>query len=221
MRKGVDPHAAPPADQIMPELVEEHDRAEDHDERQDVPTEPGQEIRNRVQKRHRPSPRASDAPSPADGRAVFAEMFSRPRRSGQESARSLARDMVNGERLRNAPRRRQVRRPRAIARDRPLDQAGDVAEADPSVEEGRDRDFVGGVERGRRAAARAQRVDRDAERRKALEVRALEGQTAERGEIGRPDARGDAVRIGEAMGDRACACRATPCRRSASRRRRR
>ena len=47
-----------------------------------------------------------------------------------------------------------------------------------------------------------QRIDGDAERGETLEVRALEGQTAERSEVRPPNARGDALRIGEAMGDR-------------------
>ncbi len=70
------------------------------------------------------------------------------------------------------------------------------------AEEGRDRDLVGGIERSRRAAAGLQRVDREAERRKALEIRPLEGQAAEGSEIRRPNPRDDPVGIGEAMRDR-------------------
>ena len=39
-RKGLDLHPAPAADEVMAELVKEHDRAHDRDEGQDIPTHP-------------------------------------------------------------------------------------------------------------------------------------------------------------------------------------
>ena len=50
--KRVDFDAAPSADQIVPELVHRDDQAEDEDERDDVPSEPGQEVGDRVHSRH-------------------------------------------------------------------------------------------------------------------------------------------------------------------------
>ena len=51
-RKGVDADAAPAPDQIMAELMDEHDRAEDYQERQDIPSKPGKQIRNELKKSH-------------------------------------------------------------------------------------------------------------------------------------------------------------------------
>ena len=51
-RERVDFDAAPSADQIMPEFVDRDDQAQDHDERDDVPSEPGQEVGDRMHSRH-------------------------------------------------------------------------------------------------------------------------------------------------------------------------
>ena len=137
-------------------------------------------------------------------------------------ARVLSRrDMVNCRALPQCRPARAIRRPRVIAASVLATRRGDVAEANSSVEERRNRDFVGGVERGRRAAAGAQRLDREAKRGKTLEIGALEGQPAERGEIGRRGRPRRSDRDRRGNGRSGCACRATPCRRSASRRRRR
>ena len=60
-RERVDFDPAPSPNQIMAEFVNEHDRAQDHDERNDVPPQPGNEVRNSIQQRHRTSGTAQSA----------------------------------------------------------------------------------------------------------------------------------------------------------------
>ena len=73
------------------------------------------------------------------------------------------------------------RRARRVARRRPvdgsesvLDEPRDLREANASVQERRDRDLVRRVERAREGAAALSRLAREAEQRKALEIRRLE-----------------------------------------------
>ena len=83
--------------------------------------------------------------------------------------------MVNRQRLRNVRRSRELAG-RLHRRERARNEPRDLAEADPPVEKGGDRDLVGGVERRRRRRRRFQRLDGERERGKAGEVRRLEGQ---------------------------------------------
>src|SRR6201987_4184397 len=109
--------------------------------------------------------------------------------------------MVNRQRFRNVNWRAEFARG-SHRGERFCDKARDVAEADSPVKKGRNRDFIGGVERGGRASARAQRLDREAKRRKTLEVGALEGQSAERRKVRRPSPRRDSIRILQAVRNR-------------------
>src|SRR5580704_18678886 len=109
--------------------------------------------------------------------------------------------MVNCQRFRNVGRRAQFASSRHRG-ERFCDKARDVGEADSSIKERRNGDFVGGVEGGGGASAGAQRLDRQAKRWKTLEVSALEGQSAKRGKVGRSNPGRDPVRIGQAMRNR-------------------
>ena len=137
----------------------------------------------------------------------------------KRACRPISRDMVNRQRLRNVGRRANSPAARIAASVSPTMRAMSPKPIRPA-EKRRDGDLVGGVEGGRRAAARAQRVNRQAERGKTREVRALEGQSAERGRSGgAPPKRSGPDRPRQwAIGVRMSG---TPGRRSAIRRRRR
>jgi hypothetical protein len=94
--------------------------------------------------------------------------------------------MVNRQRFRNVGGRPQFagRRHRG---ERSRDEVCDFAEAYSPIQKRRYGDFVGAVERSGRASPGAQRLDCEPKRRKALEVGALEGQSAKRREVGRAD----------------------------------
>ena len=92
--------------------------------------------------------------------------------------------MVNCQRFRNVAWRAQFAGGGHRGK-RFCDKASDVAEANSSIKKRRNGDFVGRVERGGRASAGSQRLDREAKRWKTLEVRALESQSAKGGEVGR------------------------------------
>ena len=77
--------------------------------------------------------------------------------------------MVNGQRLRNRSAGAQFSRRRRLIENR-FDHARHLGKADARAEKRLDGDFIGGVERGRRAAAGAQRGDRQSERRKPGEI---------------------------------------------------
>ena len=62
---------------------------------------------------------------------------------------------------------------------------GNIKEADPPRQEGRDRDFVGGVEDGGRCVARLRRRARQAQRGEAPVVGRFEVQTADAGQVER------------------------------------
>src|SRR5512133_163590 len=62
------------------------------------------------------------------------------------------------------------------ALERRLDDRGDAEEVQPAVEEGVDRDLVGGVEHAGRGAARGGGLARQAQAREGLGVDGLEGQ---------------------------------------------
>lgn len=76
-----------------------------------------------------------------------------------------------------------------------FDQARDIVKRDFPVEEGRDGDFIRRIEHGRRAMPGPQRVERDSQRRKPAEVRPLEGQLTDGGEIEAARLRLQPVRI--------------------------
>src|SRR5258708_30858601 len=103
----------------------------------------------------------------------------------QEARCPICRDMVNCERFRNVSRRGQLAG-RGHRGERFRDKARDVGKSDSFVQECRHSDFIGGIEGGRRASAGAERLDRQAKRRKTLEVGALEGQSAKRRKVPRP-----------------------------------
>ena len=84
----------------------------------------------------------------------------------------------------------------------PRPMRGDVEEADPAGEERADRDLVGGVQHGRRAAARAQRLARQAQRREARRHPAPRRSAADLAEVERGGRRRDALRPAQRVGDR-------------------
>ncbi len=124
-----------------------------------------------------------------------------------------------------APRRRRRRRRRAGRDAVPATASsvrstvvGDVEKADAAIEKGGDRDLVGGVEHGRRAAAALERGARQPQRRETLRIGRLEGQPRQRW----PDrGAGSARRCARASRARwrsACACRASRAAPAPSRR---
>ena len=86
--------------------------------------------------------------------------------------------------------------------DRGLEQARDPGEAERPVEEARDRDVVGGDQRGRRALADPTGLAGDPEGREARLVRGAEVEPAGRDEVDRGRRRGAAVGIGQGVLDR-------------------
>src|SRR3984957_4576023 len=121
--------------------------------------------------------------------------------SRQETCRPICRDMVNYERFRNVSRSAQLAR-RGHRGERFCDKARDVAETNSLIEERRNGDFIGGVEGGGRASAGAQRIDRQPERRKTLEVGAFKGQSAKRGKVRRSHPGSDPIWVGQTMRNR-------------------
>ena len=66
-RESVDFNAAPSADQIVPKLVDRDDKAQDHDERDDVPSEPRQKAGDRIHSRHPRPPIQPPRPTAVGG----------------------------------------------------------------------------------------------------------------------------------------------------------
>ena len=79
---------------------------------------------------------------------------------------------------------------------------GDIEEADAAIQEGLDRDFIGGIEHRRGQAAGAHGIDGEIERRKAIMRRRMERQLPQLGEIEPARRRRNAARPGQRMGDR-------------------
>ena len=117
--------------------------------------------------------------------------------AGQPRLRAFARSQVGGKHVRDP-----IERPIADGRQRMLDQRRDPVESELRREKRADRDFVGGVQHRRRAAARAQGCARELEARKPRAVGLLEVQLAQRRKIKSLDAGLDAVRIAERKCDR-------------------
>ena len=89
-------------------------------------------------------------------------------------------------------RRDRGRRPARLG-ERVLDQRRDVEEADPSVEEGRDRDLVRGVERAGEGPAALAGLARQREEREAVEIGRLELERQPGGEVEARDRRRAAI----------------------------
>lgn len=66
--ESVDPDAAPAPDQIVPELVDKHDGAQDDNERYDVPSQPARETRDRIYERHQKHSAATAGPDSSAAR---------------------------------------------------------------------------------------------------------------------------------------------------------
>ena len=93
-----------------------------------------------------------------------------------------------------------------------LADGGNVGEADLASEERGDRDFVGGVQDRAGAAARPQRLARDAQRREADLIRRFEGQLPDLAEIQTIGRRRDALGPAQRVGDRRAHVRAAELR---------
>ena len=110
-----------------------------------------------------------------------------------------------------------MRRPGSASSVRSTDRR-DVEKADALVEEGGHRDFVGGVQHGRRPAAGQQRRARDPQRREARRVGRLESEPRQLGEIELAGWARECGRASRARWRWACACRASPAAPAPSRR---
>ncbi len=121
--------------------------------------------------------------------------------SRQESTGPFSRNMVNGQGIRHRLwfMRCSIGQRRFAG---PLDQPGDVVEGDAAAEECLDRDLIGGIEHGGRAAAGPQRIERHPQGRKTGEIRPFEGQLPDAREIEPAGARRQPPRIGKTMRDR-------------------
>ena len=142
--------------------------------------------------------------------------------SGQEGGRPISRDMVNGERLRDVGGRVDLARRRASPPACRSTMPGNSPNAMLAVEEGRDGDLIGGVERRRRPLPLRQRLAGDAQAPgSARDRRASKVSLRQGDEIGRGDAARRPDRDRRGNGRPPCACRDWRGRRSWSRRRRR
>ena len=183
-REGGDANSAPAGDEEMPHLVHEDDGRQHDQRRDDVAGE---------------DPAESGTAHPSRSLGCLQAAADRRLRS----ARAIRR--ADG-----------IERKRLVDRGRPGQQSlgfggrqgnfhdlGDCGEADPVGEKRLDRHFVRGIQDGRRAAALLQRLHCEAERRKALRIRALERELPDGGKVERRHRLARALRPVQAIADRA------------------